>query len=793
MQAFWEILPTWSGKRRVLAWSILALTTLAVLVAIELDKQVTMEATRTEFKARHTRNANDTKARIEDVFHQIHRGLRLISRLPGVRTVDRHGHKITQDAQASAQEVYNNLAQSVAVSEVYIVPVDFDPDAIDPITGNLQEPITTFDDLIVGRTADQPDLRSSRQAARLRQIEVVEEIEIHEYRLMKKQIALLKDKYPTERSVSYINYPAVSGEEVITCDNTRFSPSSPNDDDRKGLVYSVPFYGNDNKLRGIVTAVILTGAIRDLIPDGTKAIIGVEHKYLAGSKDKGIWRDHISDIRQGRTSPNLEFSTILPLRILDVQSKWLLWMSLPNSELQRNASILAARDKAFWRWIATIVVAAMIFVLTREMIGRHVIIAERAAELEAHVEQRTVELLNAKAEADAANSAKGQFLANMSHEIRTPLGIMLGVSDALAASKLSQEQAEQVDVFRGAGRTLLDLVNSVLDMAAIEAGKLNLRKQPTSIKRVVYDLSSMFSAEAQAKGIVFKTILDDAAATKTVGVDVGRLKQILINLVGNAIKFTHEGHVIVAVRCIEAIDNDHVVVEFRVSDTGIGISPEVTNKIFDAFEQVGDTDDPKHEGTGLGLAIANALVKRMSSKIEIDSEVDKGTTFKFSLNLQIAANHTHDAKNAPERLEGSDHGRLRPHLGLSVLLAEDNPILRGLTSRTLEGLGCQVTVVGDGSEAVNLYRQHKFDLILMDCQMPVLDGYAATRAIRRLEDERRPAAPVPIVALTAHGFDNNKKACLEAGMTGFVSKPFTSRQISDALLRCTQQLEDDTR
>ena len=776
MQKLWAFIRAQAGQRRTLAWSGLALTTLFVLVAIERDKYADVEAATAEFKARHTRQAQATRARVEDVFHQIHRGLRLISRLPGVRTINRHAESFNRDAQASAQEVYNNLAQSVAVSEVYIVPVNFDPDAIDPTTGKLQEPITTFDDLIVGRTADHPTLRTSRQEARLQQTTMVEEIEIHEYRLMKRQIALLKQRYSVESSISYVEYPAISGEEVITCDNTRFSPTNPNDDDRKGLVYSVPFYGNDGVMRGIVSAVILTAAIRDLIPDGTKAIVGVDNNYVVGSSNDGVWRAHISDIKRDSNSPALGFSTVLPLRIHDIQSKWLLWMSQPNSELLHSSAIVAARDKAFWRQVATLVVAVLIFVLTRQLISRHAVMAQRAAELEEHVEQRTIELSKAKAEADAANAAKGQFLANMSHEIRTPLGIMLGVSEALSSSKLNSEQTEHVNVFRSAGRTLLALVNSVLDLAAIEAGKLNFRKQPASLKQIVDDLSGMFDAEARAKGIQYHVDIDPPLADALVNVDEARLKQVLINLIGNAIKFTDKGRVRTTVRNLQENLEGAVLVEFAVADTGPGISEESQQRIFEAFEQAGSGDGLEHGGSGLGLAIANLLVRRMGGTIELDSAIGKGTTFTFVLRLDLVAQEVADHTS-----NGDVPEQAQPLQGLCVLLAEDNSVLRRLTSRTLERLGCRVSEVGDGAAAVSAFKHQEFDLILMDCRMPVLDGLDATRSIRRQEADRQ-AAPIPIIALTAHGFDHNKQACLAAGMTDFLSKPFTSRQIHDVLL-----------
>ena len=765
------------GKRRFAAWSTLFVLTAVAMMAVEHNRQASIQTAKRQFEEHNARTALDVKRRIEDTFHQIHRGLRMISRLPGVRTIERYGESFSADAKASAQEIYNNLAQSVALSEVYIVPIDFDPDAIDPVTGRLQEPITTFDDLIVGRTADQPELQTFRQAARLTQTASVEEIEIHEYRVMKKQIAFLKARHPTEQSASYVHYPAVGGEEVITCDNTRYSPSNPNDDDRKGLVYSVPFYSSNGNMRGVVTAVVLTAAIRDLIPGGIHAIVGVDHGFLAGSSDDGTWNTQRAHIRQATAAPDQEFSSVRALDIPDLKSKWHLWTSRPSTDFYDSPAVVAAQTNAMWQHVAILIVAALTFALTRTFVTRHVLLAKRAEELEAHVAQRTLALSRAKAEAEQANLAKSRFLANMSHEIRTPLGVMLGMSELLADSKLDKPQSEHISIVQSAGRTLSALVNSVLDISAIEAGKLQLNPKPASIARTVKDIASMFSEEAKSKGLTLEVNVAHDLEPDVL-VDSARLKQVLINLIGNAIKFTEQGRVAVEACGQPSHADDKKTVTIRVSDTGIGISPEARAFIFDAFAQADEQVSTRYGGTGLGLAISHALVKAMGGTLDFEGAPGKGASFFFSFDVVPAANESTPVQQTDPQHAGAE--RAREVTTLRALLAEDNADMVRLTKTILENQGYRVDVARDGRDAVDLFAQTAFDIVIMDCRMPGLDGFEATRAIRDIELEKE-RNPVPILALTAHGFVAHKQACAEAGMTGFLSKPFTRQQLLEAI------------
>ena len=313
-----------------LAYAVAGLIAFLLIAAVEKEKRDTLDSAKARYVEINRTDLHDTAIRLENNFRRIHQGLRTIARLPGVRALDRYGVNFSDDARTSVQEIYNNLAESVAVSEFYIVPADFDPDAIDPTTGKPQEPIAEFDQLIVGKTADSKLLATRGGVGALANANPDMKTEIYEYRLMKSQIAFFKIGYPFERTVNYETYPAIAGREVITCDATRWSAKKPNDQDRMGLVYSVPFFGLDGRMRGIISAVILTPAISDMIPGGTNALSIPAYSYVAGSSDSGLWQQYMPSIEAANPVKSLLFSSVKRLSVPDLGGDWNLWAGLPD-------------------------------------------------------------------------------------------------------------------------------------------------------------------------------------------------------------------------------------------------------------------------------------------------------------------------------------------------------------------------------------------------------------------------------------------------------------------------------
>jgi signal transduction histidine kinase/CheY-like chemotaxis protein len=728
-----------SGASRFIRWiqwsgiSVATVATVVVVLACHRDYATELEQVRENAQLKMVR----AREHVEEYLFNVRGILRFIS-------LDDKVASMTRDSHGYIKAIYEDTYERHVLSEIYVIQRDFD---------GTHRPFMTFEHGDEEhRVEEMHDLESEK----------------YEYEIQVEQIR------------RFAQNPAIKAQ---------ISPPGPLCVNKTGMVYSVPIR-SQGELVGIVAGMIPEENISKFLE-----IVDCHEMVLLVNEQGNIFACEDMD-EQTVTCFQAQLGTqgikefFKGRRELFKVGKYQVSVTEANVDDRQKWYIAYMHDEVahlqvdgFIGILGRYSISAMVFLLGITVtflcrsLCKRLVVEENLRKAKEEVEEINEELVKTTAlanhmaaEAGMASAAKSLFLANMSHEIRTPMNAIIGFSDLVAEEDLTDQQREYVRIIRDSGHNLLDLINDILDLSRIEAGRLSTDIVDCSLGQLLHVIESMIRPGAKDKELDFK-IVEGNRLPAQIRTDPARLQQCLINLVSNAVKFTEEGHVCVKVS-LEGKD-DQPYIRFDVEDTGIGISVEKQEEIFESFTQADGSTSRRHAGTGLGLAITKQLTELLGGQLTVTSEKDTGSVFSLVIpaGVDVTKQPALDRNNIVDHMGSEKEKRERAKFSGHVLVAEDVKTNQMLSESLLKRMGLEVTIAEDGNEAVQQALTGAFDMILMDIQMPNMNGYDATKALREK------GLTIPIIAITANAMKGDDKKCVEAGCDDYLAKPIDHREL----------------